>query len=240
MGRGSNKETQARRAYKVRRIVEARKENGLSQSQIASAIGVSQTCYCKYETGRVSIPLDTVIALARIYGTTADFLLGETDDPVSVRQLYPRNIMFRGKGPYSGEWFRGDHSLYKAPHGTVVHAIDGIVVDPLSIGEFTGLSDINGTQIFEGDILKYEEIVNGKKLRDKYGVVKFGKHSDSEESTTEIGWYIEWYPVDTKPIPDYRNDILFWVDPKWHERYNNPAVVVGNFFDNGSLIMGAK
>lgn len=115
------------------------------------------------------------------------------------------------------------------------HPIQYFRVIPYTVDEWTGLFDSNGVKVFEGDILKYEEIVNGKKLCDKYGLVKFGEHLS--DGTTEIGWYIEWYPIDKKHCPDYRNDILFWIDPKWHERYNNPAVVVGNIHEKPELLL---
>ena len=115
------------------------------------------------------------------------------------------------------------------------HPVEYFRVDPDTIGEWTGLYDKNGIKVFEGDILKYEEIINENKIGNKYGLVRFGEHIS--DWTTEIGWYIEWYPIDTKPVPDYRNDLLFWVDPKWHERYNNPATVVGNAYENPELLL---
>ena len=42
---------------------------------------MSQTGYSKYETGENDIPSQVLIALARIYGTSVDYLLGETKNP---------------------------------------------------------------------------------------------------------------------------------------------------------------
>ena len=48
-------------------------------------LGMSQTGYSKYETGENDIPTQVLIQLARIYGTSIDYLLGETRNP----QRYP-------------------------------------------------------------------------------------------------------------------------------------------------------
>ena len=37
---------------------------------------VSQATYSRYETGRLDIPSQTLIALARYYGVSVDYLLG--------------------------------------------------------------------------------------------------------------------------------------------------------------------
>lgn len=141
-----------------------------------------------------------------------------------------RDIEFRGLTE-SGVWAyaRFRDILELQTH----HPIQYFRVIPGTVGEWTGLFDNNGVKVFERDILKYEEIENGEKICVKYGLVKFGEHLSG--GTVEIGWYIEWYPIDTKPYPDYRNDILFWIDPKWHEKYNNPAVVVGNIYEKSEL-----
>ena len=41
---------------------------------------MSQTGYSKYETGENDIPTAILIALAKYYNTSVDYLLGLTDD----------------------------------------------------------------------------------------------------------------------------------------------------------------
>lgn len=63
------------------RIRDLREDRDLTQTQIAKTIGMSQTGYSKYETGENDIPTAILIKLARLYDTSIDYLLGETDNP---------------------------------------------------------------------------------------------------------------------------------------------------------------
>ena len=59
------------------RIRDLREDWDLSQTQVASMLGMSQTGYSKYETGENDIPTTVLIKLARFYKTSIDYLLGE-------------------------------------------------------------------------------------------------------------------------------------------------------------------
>ena len=67
------------------RILDLREDRDWNQTQVAKMLGMSQTGYSKYETGENDIPTQVLIQLARIYGTSIDYLLGETRNP----QRYP-------------------------------------------------------------------------------------------------------------------------------------------------------
>lgn len=58
------------------RIRDLRKDNDLSQKQVADMLGMSQTGYSKYETGENDIPTHILIALAKFYNVSVDYLLG--------------------------------------------------------------------------------------------------------------------------------------------------------------------
>ncbi|AEE95322.1 helix-turn-helix domain-containing protein [Mahella australiensis] len=60
-------------------IKQLRLEKGLSQKEIANAIGVDRTTYNKYETGKSQPDFDTVQKLADFFGVSVDYLLGRSD-----------------------------------------------------------------------------------------------------------------------------------------------------------------
>lgn len=47
----------------------------------AARLRMTQTQYFRYEQGYRDIPSDILIALADLYGTSTDYILGRTDDP---------------------------------------------------------------------------------------------------------------------------------------------------------------
>ncbi len=63
------------------RIRDLREDHDLKQSALAAILGISQTRYSKYEIGTCEMPLAILIQLARLYNTSIDYLLGETDNP---------------------------------------------------------------------------------------------------------------------------------------------------------------
>ena len=62
-----------------KRIRELREDCDMTQTQVASILGMSQTGYSKYETGENDIPTSILIKLADFYHTTTDYILGRTN-----------------------------------------------------------------------------------------------------------------------------------------------------------------
>ena len=62
------------------RIKDLREDCDLTQKEIADYLHIKQNTYCQYENGQRQIPLSCLIALARFYNTSVDYILGLTNN----------------------------------------------------------------------------------------------------------------------------------------------------------------
>ena len=62
------------------RIRDLREDNDLTQKQIAEYLHIAQNTYSQYENGQRQLPIDALIALAKYYKTSTDYILGLTDN----------------------------------------------------------------------------------------------------------------------------------------------------------------
>lgn len=78
-----------------------------------------------------------------------------------------REILFRGKRIDNGKWVQG--SLFTRVNTAYIFPLpittSKAEVDPETVGQFTGIT-ANGTKIFEGDIIEWDELEWGEKHRE--------------------------------------------------------------------------
>lgn len=53
-----------------------REDADMSQQQVAEYLGTSQTMYSRYERGTNELPIHHLVSLCKLYGCSADYLLG--------------------------------------------------------------------------------------------------------------------------------------------------------------------
>ena len=92
---------------------------------------------------------------------------------------------------------------------TDTYGISGIEVDHSTIGQYTGLTDKNGTRIFEGDIVKYGDTAHKVFFENRNGTAYFG---------------LVYSGIETLPFGHYQDF--------------EQIEVIGNIFENPELASG--
>lgn len=129
-----------------------------------------------------------------------------------------REILFRGKRKDNGEWIEGSLVSYPELEMTIIEhneqfftshsALPVFKVIPETVGQYTGLTDKNGTRIFEGDIVKMN---SGKRY---IGIVEYW-----EDSFRVASHIIRYYDFVSAVADGF-------------------GAVIGNVFDNPELLEG--
>ena len=138
-----------------------------------------------------------------------------------------REILFRGKRMDNGKWVEGWYCPKKTGHyegdrfmeevqSIIIANMTGggyqyAVVDPRTVCQYTGLTDKNGKQIFEGDIVSCAEY-------ECCGYIAWNE--------SEAGFYFQVLLEDGK----YEEEQLY--------DYADELEVIGNIFDNPALLEG--
>jgi len=65
----------------AQRLLQLRKQAGLSQKELGKVIGVSNKAICTMETGTRETTFEKLMLLAEFFHVSTDYLLGITDDP---------------------------------------------------------------------------------------------------------------------------------------------------------------
>lgn len=62
------------------RLKEIRKNKGLTQKNVYTALNVSPNCYASWEQGRTQPDIENIIKLCFIFSVSSDYLLGLEDE----------------------------------------------------------------------------------------------------------------------------------------------------------------
>lgn len=148
-----------------------------------------------------------------------------------------REIKFRGKSIRSDEWCYGSLSIYEDECDIAGYDVfgEGIydwrdeTVDPDTVGQYTGLRDKNGKEIYEGDIVEWlffyivcsSNGANGDREELLKGVIEWRQGGFVfrvlENDFENAGWY---------SISDLNTETQTDVE------------VIGNIYDNPELLKG--
>ena len=140
-----------------------------------------------------------------------------------------REIIFRGKVTVADEWIFG--SLIEENGKYLIRAkYDDIgyrqyEIQPETIGQYTGLYDLEGNKIFEGDIVEVNKRSYDFKDRELYNCViqwdslfvGFSENKEANVDSIRIFWEIEHIKV-------------------FYDIFDTRIKVIGNIHDNPELI----
>lgn len=132
-----------------------------------------------------------------------------------------RTIKFRGKTRGNGKWYYGslvysdeiNAAIYFQIGSGLVKTMDWVYVNPETVGQFTGLYDKNGKEIYEGDILRISKFTN---LVCEFRHGAFG-----------YMYYNKFYP--------FAGNRRYAFNPK---NTDKEFEVIGNIYDNPELLKG--
>ncbi len=63
----------------LKRLKDLREDHDLSQEMVAKILKITRPQYSLYETGKRDIPVDLLRILAKLYNTSIDYIVGDTD-----------------------------------------------------------------------------------------------------------------------------------------------------------------
>lgn len=77
---------------KIDRLIECREKLGISKQEAAKRMEMSQPAYLRYESGQRIPSIQVIYHMADILGTSAAYLLGDTDNPNRTRYIVDSEV----------------------------------------------------------------------------------------------------------------------------------------------------
>ena len=65
-----------------------RKDNGLTQKQVAEAIGIREAVYQRYEQNKAAPSVNVVMKIADVFKVPLDYLVGRDDDAKNTNEFH--------------------------------------------------------------------------------------------------------------------------------------------------------
>lgn len=149
----------------MNRLKELRKQKGLTQTEVASLVGISQNNYSYWENGKVKIDADSIKRLAEFFNVSVDYLLGRSEAPNIADGYSPIGIIdfpviATVRAGYGGELVEYDTGeTLQIP----VEMLHGRSADEFMVFQIKG--DSMYPRLFDGDkvlVLRTESVDSGK------------------------------------------------------------------------------
>ncbi len=142
-----------------------------------------------------------------------------------------REIKFRGKSVDSSRWFYGYYLAYHVTGGgRLFHYIKNpnitVEIDPETLGEFTGLHDKNGKEVYEGDILRFPP--KNDWGNNNYSCFEVFFHDGDGNSDYNIGYSMSRM--------HNHGAICGGYIPAFKPKTVKQMAVIGNIYDNPELL----
>ncbi len=84
------------------RLKELREQKNESQQKLAMILNISQTMISRYEKGQAYPDIETLMAIAKHYNVSVDYLIGFSDDKLP----YTKRLKIQGKPESASKTFR--------------------------------------------------------------------------------------------------------------------------------------